>query len=100
MSIMFAMVKSRETCYTLEKGGCAMSYESVLEQIKDAPEECLEEISQIIGYVVHRYEQKTAEEQKPSPRLADAMLEALQISGDPNVKGFTDTAELFKDLNS
>lgn len=32
-----------------------MSYESVLAQIKAAPEACLDEISQIIGYVVHHY---------------------------------------------
>lgn len=77
-----------------------MSYESVLAQVKAAPEACLDEISQIIGYVVHRYEQKAAEAHEPSPRLADAMLEALQISGDPDVKGYADTTELFKDLNA
>ena len=35
-----------------------MSYEAVLEQVKTAPEACLDEISQIIGYVVFRYKQK------------------------------------------
>ncbi len=33
-----------------------MSYESVVEQVKAAPEACLDEISDIIGYVVFRYE--------------------------------------------
>lgn len=36
-----------------------MSYETVLEQIKAAPAECLDEISQIINYVVFRYEKKS-----------------------------------------
>ena len=76
-----------------------MSYETVLEQIKTAPEACLEEISQIISYVVYRYE-KENEKQEPTPQLASAMLEALQISGDSSVKGFTDTKELFEDLNA
>lgn len=75
-----------------------MSYEAVMSQVKDAPEECLDEISQIIGYVVYRYRQKM--EQEPSPRLADAMQEALQISGDSNAKAYDDVKELFKDLNA
>ena len=77
-----------------------MSYEAVLEQVRAVPEECLDEISQIISYVVYRYEHKAAEEQEPSPRLAGAMLEALQISGDPSVKGYENTKELFEDLNA
>ena len=76
-----------------------MSYETVLEQVKTAPEACLEEILQIISYVVYRYE-KENEEQEPTPRLAGAMLEALQISGDSSVKGYADTKELFEDLNA
>ena len=36
-----------------------MSYEKVLEQIKAAPPECLDEISEIINYVVFRYEKKS-----------------------------------------
>ena len=40
-----------------------MSYETILEQIKDLPEECLNEISNYISYVMYRYEkQKTAAE--------------------------------------
>ncbi len=40
-----------------------MSYEALLEQIKAAPEECLDEISNYISYVIYRYEkQKTAAE--------------------------------------
>ena len=74
-----------------------MSYEAVLEQVKNAPEACLDEISQIISYVVYRYEK---ENEEPTPQLASAMLEALQISGDSSVKGYTDTKELFEDLNA
>ena len=35
-----------------------MSYEAVLTQVREAPEECLEEISQIIRYVVFRHEKE------------------------------------------
>ena len=42
-----------------------MSYETILEQIKDLPEECLDEISNYISYVMYRYEkQKTAAESR------------------------------------
>ena len=78
-----------------------MSYEAVLTQVKSVPEACLEDISNYIDYVVSRYEQKKNQEEKePSPELASAMLEALQISGDPSVKCFATTKELFEDLNS
>ena len=77
-----------------------MSYETVLTQVKAAPEACLDEISNYIEYVVYRYNQKSAEELEPTPQLASAMLEALQISGDPAVKGYTDTKALFEDLNA
>ena len=75
-----------------------MSYEAVLEQVKTAPEECLDEISKIISYVVYRYEERKEEE--PSPQLANAMLEALQISSDPSEKAYSSTKELFEDLNA
>lgn len=78
-----------------------MSYEAVLTQVKSVPEACLEDISNYIDYVVYRYEQKKNQEEKePSPELASAMLEALQISRDPSVKCFATTKELFEDLNS
>lgn len=38
-----------------------MSYEAVLEQVKTAPEACLDEISQIISYVVYRHERQNGE---------------------------------------
>ena len=69
-----------------------MSYETLLEQIKAAPEECLDEISNYVNYVIYRYEKQN---EKPTSQLESAMLEALQISGDPSVKGFTSTKELF-----
>lgn len=78
-----------------------MSYEALLEQIKAAPEECLDEISDFIDFIVSRREkQNEKNEKEPTPQLASAMLEALQISGDPSVKGFKSTKELFEDLNA
>ena len=78
-----------------------MSYEKLLEQIKAAPEECLDEISNYVSYVVYRYEKQNGKsEEKPTQQLASAMLEALQISGDSSVKGFESTKELFEDLNA
>ena len=74
-----------------------MSYEAVLEQIKAVPEECLDEISDFIDFVVSRHEKQNEE---PTSQLASAMLEALQISGDSTVKGFNSTKELFEDLNA
>lgn len=91
----------RRKCASLKHGGAKMSYEAVLTQVKSVPEACLEDISNYIDYVVYRYEQKKNQEEKePSPELASAMLEALQISGDPSVKCFATTKELFEDLNS
>ena len=78
-----------------------MSYEALLEQIKAAPEECLDEISDFIDFVVYRYEKQNEKaEEELTPQLASAMLEALQISGDSSVKGFNSTKELFEDLNA
>ena len=78
-----------------------MSYEALLEQIKAAPEECLDEISDFIDFVVYRHEkQNEKSEEKPTQQLASAMLEALQISSDSSVKGFKSTKELFEDLNT
>ncbi len=78
-----------------------MSYEALLEQIKAVPEECLDEISDFIDFVVYRHEkQNEKSEEKPTRQLASAMLEALQISGDSSVKGFKSTKELFEDLNA
>ena len=78
-----------------------MSYEALLEQIKAAPEECLDEISDFIDFVVSRHgKQDDKSGKRPTQQLASAMLEALQISGDPSVKGFNSTKELFEDLNA
>ena len=78
-----------------------MSYETILEQIKTVPEECLDEISDFIDFVVYRHEkQNEKSEEKPTRQLASAMLEALQISGDSSVKGFESTKDLFEDLNA
>lgn len=37
-----------------------MSYDLVMEQVKSAPEECLEEISNYISYVLYRYQKKNS----------------------------------------
>ena len=74
-----------------------MNYEAVLEQLRSVPVEYLDEISDIISYVMYKHEK---EEKNPSSQLADAMIEALQISGDSSVKAYSDTKELFEELNS
>ena len=55
-----------------------MSYEAVLTQVREAPEECLEEISQIIRYVVFRHEKKTAAE-RFAEVAADAQAWAKEV---------------------
>ena len=45
-------------------------------------------------------EELTLAEEKPSPRLAEAMREALRISADPAAKGYADTKDLFEALNA
>lgn len=75
-----------------------MSSETVLEQVKAAPEACLDEISSIIRYVVYRYQQDR--DIQPSAQLAAAMQEALQICDDSSVEGYTDLNALFADLNT
>lgn len=45
-----------------------MSYETVLTQVREAPEACLDEISNYIEYVVHRH--KTGEQAKPKGNLS------------------------------
>ena len=60
-----------------------MSYETILEQIKDLPEECLDEISNYVSYVVYRYEkQKTAAEIIAETEAATAeIIEKLRKNG-------------------
>lgn len=77
-----------------------MSYETVLEQVRAAPEACLDEISSIIRYVVYRYQQDVEEDIQPSAQLAAAMQEALQICDDSSVEGYTDLNVLFANLNT
>ena len=43
-----------------------MSYETVLTQVREAPEACLDEISNYIEYVVYRYTKQ--EQKKPKPK--------------------------------
>ena len=76
-----------------------MTYEAVLTQVRNAPEACLDKISDYINYVVYQYNQKKLQEAMPTPELNAAMLEALQISADKSVKGYSDTKELFAELN-
>ncbi|MBO5731877.1 MAG: hypothetical protein J6R67_11810 [Treponema sp.] len=38
-----------------------MSYETILEQIKAVPEECLDEIAEMITFILYRYEQRISD---------------------------------------
>lgn len=53
-----------------------------------------DKIMMLIDYA-HLLEDADSE---PTPQLAGAMLEALQISKDPAAKTFSSTEELFRDL--
>ena len=73
-----------------------MSYESVLEQVKEAPEACLDEISQIISYVVYRYEQKN---EKLNPVTKAALQEVEQMKKNPSFgKSYTDVDQMMQEL--
>ena len=37
-----------------------MSYETIVEQIKSVPEECLGEIAEMITFILYRHEQRTS----------------------------------------
>ena len=70
-----------------------MSYETVLEQVKAAPEECLDEISKIIRYVVYRYEDEINAETKA------ALQEVEQMKKNPSLgKAYNDVDTIMKEL--
>ncbi|MBO4509320.1 MAG: hypothetical protein J5747_11895 [Spirochaetaceae bacterium] len=73
-----------------------MSYESVLEQVKEAPEACLDEISQIIRYVVYRYEKKNEEFNAVTKA---ALQEVEQMKKNPSFgKSYTDVDKMIQEL--
>ena len=73
-----------------------MSYESVLEQVKEAPEACLDEISQIIRYVVYRYEKKNEEFNTVTKA---ALQEVEQMKKNPSLgKSYTDVDKMMQEL--
>ncbi len=73
-----------------------MSYETVLEQVKTAPEACLEEISQIISYVVYRYEK---ENEEFNAATKSALLEVEQMKKNPSIgKSYTDIDQMMQEL--
>lgn len=73
-----------------------MSYETVLEQIKTAPEACLEEISQIISYVVYRYEKENEEYNAVTKA---ALEEVEQMKKNPSLgKSYTDVDQMMQEL--
>ena len=73
-----------------------MSYESVLEQVKEAPEACLDEISQIIRYVVYRYEKKNEEFNAVTKA---AFQEVEQMKKNPSFgKSYTDVDKMIQEL--
>ena len=59
-----------------------MSYETVLTQVKAAPEACLEKISDYIEYVVYCYEKQEQAKPKPKGNLSE-FFGIMQIDGDP-----------------
>lgn len=61
-----------------------MSYETVVEQVKEVPEECLDKISDFIGYIMYRY--KTDNLKKSSEEKNGGLAEffgAIPIKEDP-----------------
>ncbi|MBR0032980.1 MAG: hypothetical protein IJP61_11960 [Treponema sp.] len=58
-----------------------MSYETVLEQVRSVPEEYLDEVSDMIGYILYRHEKQTERQQKKSG-LAE-FFGSMQIDIDP-----------------
>lgn len=57
-----------------------MSYEAVLAQVRSVPEEYLDEISNIISYVMYKHEK---EEKSVKKGNLSAFFGALEIRGDP-----------------
>lgn len=75
-----------------------MSYEAVLEQIREAPEACLDEISQIISYVVYRYEK---EREEFNVVTKAALQEVDQMKKNPSLgKSYTDVDKMMQELLS
>ncbi len=73
-----------------------MSYEAVLEQVKTAPEACLEEISQIINYVVYRYKKESEEFNAVSKA---ALEEVEQMKKNPSLgKSYTNIDAMMQEL--
>ena len=73
-----------------------MSYEAVLEQVKNAPEACLDEISQIISYVVYRYEK---ENEELNAATKAALEEVEQMKKNPSLgKSYTNIDAMMQEL--
>ena len=72
------------------------TYEAVSEQIKAAPEACLDEISHIISYVVYRYEQQNEEFNEETK---EAIREVEEMEKNPSLgKTYTDVDQMMKEL--
>lgn len=56
-----------------------MSYEAILEQVKAAPEACLNEISNYIDYVVYRYNQRNEKLEEFNTMCAEAQTWAKSV---------------------
>lgn len=73
-----------------------MSYDAVLEQVKAAPEACMDEISKIISCVVYRYEEEAAEFNDVSKA---ALQEVEQMKKNPSFgKSYADVDKMMQDL--
>ncbi len=73
-----------------------MTYEAVLMQVRSAPEACLDEISHIISYVVHRYQMQSDE---LNSATKSAILEVEEMKKNPSLgKSYTDVDLMMQEL--
>ncbi len=70
-----------------------MSYKTVLTQIKSVPEECLEDISNYISYVLYRYEKKNAEKRSFSTVSDEALFAASDALISQNMEAYKELAK-------
>ncbi|MBR1615633.1 MAG: hypothetical protein IJ673_09135 [Treponema sp.] len=75
-----------------------MDYEAVLEQVREAPAECLDEISTIISYVVYRHERESEEFNEETKAALD---EVERMKKDSSLgKSYTDVEDMFREILS
>ena len=77
-----------------------MSYDEIMNKIKLLPEDCFDDLSGYIDFIIYKHKASKKKRSQPNRRLAEAMREALQISNDPLAKIYSTTDELCEELNS